>query len=189
MTDLNNGITNGYDWYLIHGGRQDFMTYFHGGREITVELSQTDLLPADELDDYWQWNRRAIVDFIDHAHRGIRGTVTDRNGDPLSATIEVIGIERAEDGSTVRTDPTVGDFHRLLLPGLYNLRIDAPGYNALEISGVAVSEGDATVVDVVLYRNQLRRPGRRISPGPVKTLREWTSPSQDALPERSQPSH
>ena len=163
MTDFDNGVTNGYDWYEIHGGRQDFMTYFHGGREITVELSETDLLPADELDDYWQWNRRAILDFIDHAHRGIRGTVTDRNGRPLAATVEVVGIDRAEDGSTVRTDPAVGDFHRLLLPGLYDLRVEAPGYNTLEISGIAVSEGDATEVDVVLYRNQMRRSGRRIS--------------------------
>jgi len=164
MTDRDNGVTNGYDWYEVHGGRQDFMTFFHGAREVTVELSKTTLLPAEDLDDYWQWNRRAMLDFIAHAHRGIRGTVTDRNGNPLAATVEVVGIDRAEDGSTVRTDPAVGDFHRLLLPGLYDLRIEAPGYVSVEFYGVAVSEGEATIVDVVLYRNQVRRSGRRISP-------------------------
>ncbi len=164
MTDFDNGITNGYDWYEIHGGRQDFMTFFHGGREVTIEVSETKLLPADELEDLWQWNRRALVDFIAHAHGGIRGVVTDENGTPLEATIEVLGVDREEDGSMARTDPVVGDFHRLLLPGLYDLRIKAHGFLPHVISGVAVSDGEATVVDVVLNRESIRRPSRRVAP-------------------------
>ena len=129
MTDVNNsGITNGYDWYEIAGGRQDFMTFFHGGREVTIEISETKLLPSEELDELWSWNLRALLDFIAHALQGIRGVVSGREGEPLAATIEVVGVDREEDGSMVRTDPAVGDFHRLLLPGLYDLRIEASGY-------------------------------------------------------------
>jgi len=157
MTDFDNGITNGWDWAEIHGGRQDFMTFFHGGREVTVEISNTKLLPADELDDLWQWNRRALLDFVAHAQQGIRGVVTDENGTPLEATIEVLGVDREEDGSMARTDPAVGDYHRLLLPGLYDLRIEAP---------VAVGDGEATTIDVVLYRDLIRRPSRRTAPQP-----------------------
>ncbi|MBD3872808.1 MAG: carboxypeptidase regulatory-like domain-containing protein [Acidobacteria bacterium] len=166
MTDFENGITNGYDWYPINGGRQDFMTFFHGGREVTIELSRTKLLPADELDDMWLWNRRALLDYIAHAHEGIRGVVTDPNGTPLEATIEVVGIDREEDGSMVRTDPAVGDFHRLLLPGLYDLRIEAADFQPREIQGIAVVNGEATTVDVVLYRELVRRPSRRLAPQP-----------------------
>ena len=166
MTDFENGITNGYDWYEINGGRQDFMTYFHGGREVTIELSEVHLLPADELDDLWQWNRRALLDFIAHAQEGIRGVVTDPNGTPLRATIEVLGVDREEDGSMARTDPAVGDFHRLLLPGLYDLRIEAADFQPREIHGIAVINGEATTVDVVLYRELVRRPSRRIAPQP-----------------------
>ena len=165
MTDVNNsGITNGWDWYEIDGGRQDFMTFFHGGREVTIELSKTKLLPSEELDDLWSWNRRAVLDFIAHAHQGIRGIVSDWNGTPLAATIEVVGVDRDEDGSMARTDPDVGDFHRLLLPGLYDLRIEATGYHSLEIPGIAVTEGGATVIDVVLYPSLIRRPSRRLTP-------------------------
>ncbi len=166
FTDLDNGITNGHDWYEIHGGRQDFMTFFHGGREVTIELSEAHLLPADELDDLWQWNRRALLDFIAHAHEGIRGVVTDSNGAPLAATVEILGVDRVEDGSMARTDPAVGDFHRLLLPGLYDLRIEALGFKSHEIHGITVSDGGATTVDVVLYRELVRRPSRRIAPQP-----------------------
>ena len=164
MIDLNNGITNGWDWYEIKGGRQDFMTFFHGGREVTIELSATKLLPAGELEDHWQWNRRALFDFVAHAHEGIRGLVTDRDGAPLAASIEVVGHDTAADSSMVRTDPAVGDYHRLLLPGTYDLRIEAAGYQPHEVHAVAVTEGKATVVDVVLYSNLIRRPSGRLIP-------------------------
>ena len=170
MTNVNNsGITNGWDWYEIDGGRQDFMTFFHGGREVTIEISETKLLPSDELDELWSWNRRALLDFIAHAQQGIRGVVSDRDGEPLAATIEVVGVDREEDGSMARTDPDVGDFHRLLLPGLYDLRIEASGYHSREIQGIAVIDGEATVVDVVLYPSLVRRPSRRVTPNPAKT--------------------
>jgi hypothetical protein len=92
--------------------------------------------------------------------------VTDPNGTPLEATIEVIGVDREEDGSMARTDPAVGDYHRLLLPGLYDLRIEAADFQPREIHGIAVINGEATVVDVVLYRELVRRPSRRIAPQP-----------------------
>jgi hypothetical protein len=165
MTSVNNdGITNGYDWYQIFGGRQDYMTYFHGGREVTIELSETKLLPTDELDAMWSWNRRALLDFIAHAQEGIRGTVSDPDGTPLAATVQVLGVDREEDGSLVRTDPTVGDFHRLLLPGLYDLQIESDGYRPQLVRGIAVTEGEATEIDVVLYPKLERRPSRRSAP-------------------------
>ena len=164
MTDLDNGITNGWDWYPVDGGRQDFMTFFHGGREVTIELSETKLLPAEELNDMWSWNRRALPAFLAHAHEGIRGTVTNPDGIPLAATVEVLGVDRQEDGSIVRTDPAVGDFHRLLLPGLYDLRIEANGYHPHEIRGIAVVEGEATEIDVVLNPVLVRRPPARRGP-------------------------
>jgi hypothetical protein len=168
MRDFENGITNGFDWFQVFGGRQDFMTYFSGGREVTVEINQTKLAPPGQLDDLWSWNRRAFLGFLGHAHEGIRGIVTDTNGKPLAATVEVLGVDRPGDGSTARTDADVGDYHRLLLPGLYDLRFTAPYFRPLEIYGVAVSEGEATRIDVELHR-VIRRPSRRISPTPRKT--------------------
>jgi hypothetical protein len=164
LTDQNNGITNGWDWYPIDGGRQDYMTFFHGSREILIELSHTKLLPGNELDDLWQWNREALLDFITRAHHGIRGLVTDLDGDPLSATIEVVGVDRLADGSKARTDPRVGDYHRLLLPGIYDLRITAAGHLPVTVFGVAVIDGAATEVNVTMQRDLVRRPSRRVAP-------------------------
>jgi hypothetical protein len=171
MTGISNeGITNGFDWYQVLGSRQDFMTYSHGGREVTIELSEIKSRTGDDLNDLWTWNRRALLDFLAHAHQGIRGLVTDANGLPLEATVEVLGLDRAADGSMARTDPEVGDYHRLLLPGLYDLRFKAAGYHPREVPGVVVAEGGATVVDVVLHRQLVRRPTRRVAPSTVKSV-------------------
>lgn len=164
MTGISNdGITNGWDWYEVSGGRQDFVTFFHGSREVTIELSEEKTRMAEDLDDLWAWNRRALLDFLSHAHHGISGVVTDANGSPLEATVEVLGVDRVADGSMVRTDPEVGDYHRLLLPGLYDLRIEAEDFRPREVHGIAVTGGEATTVDVVLHR-VIRRPTDRREP-------------------------
>ncbi len=148
------GVTHGADWYTIAGGRQDFMTYFHGGREVTVELSSTKLLPSELLETVWTANRRAIFGFIGAARQGIHGTVIDgANGRPLAARIEVIGLDTTEARSTVKTDPTAGDFHRLLNPGLYDLRVSAPGRRSLRVIGVEVPEdGPFPHLEIMLDR-------------------------------------
>jgi hypothetical protein len=150
MTALNNGITNGWDWYAVAGGRQDFMTWFHGGREMTIELSDAHILPASELDDHWDWNRQSLLDYLGQARYGIHGLVTDPSGQPIAATIEIVGHDTAEDNSYVYTDPDVGDYHRLILGGSYTVEITALGYETAQFSGVTVPAGGAVILDAVL---------------------------------------
>ena len=64
-------------------------------------------------------------------------------GAPIDATIEVVGIDHE-----VFTDPDVGDYHRILLPGNYDLTFTADGYFSQTINSVAVGSGDANRVDV-----------------------------------------
>lgn len=150
LVDLDNGVTNGWDWYEVHGGRQDYMTYFHGGREVTLELSAVKLLDSGQLEAHWDWNRASLLAWVGRSLSGVRGVVTDPDGTPLAARVEVVGRDTEVDRSWVLTDPDVGDYHRLLLPGTYDLRVSAPGYHPEEVAGVAVSGGDAVRRDVVL---------------------------------------
>lgn len=151
FTGLNNGITNGYAWYEVAGGRQDFMTYWYGCREITFEVSNAKTPAASTLVDYWDWHRRALLDYIKQALEGVRGIVTDPTDAPLAATIEVLGHDIPEDNSYVYTDPTAGDYHRMLLSGNYVLRVSAYGYITQDTPQFAVVEDQpATRVDVTL---------------------------------------
>ncbi len=146
------GVTNGADWYPIAGGRQDFMTYFHGGREVTVEISSTKLIPSEQLPAIWTANRRALLDFIGAAQYGIHGTVVDGDsGSPVSAKVEIIGLDTNEARSSVNSDPSAGDFHRLLNPGLYDLRISAMGRQTIKVFGVEVpDDGSSPFIEIML---------------------------------------
>lgn len=152
MTALNNGITNGWDWYSVEGGRQDYFTYFHGAREVTIEVSDTKTLPASGLDAHWTWNREALLHYLGQAFEGIHGVVVDDAGAPVDAVIEILGHDSADDNSFVRTDPEVGDYHRMLLPGSYTVHISAYGYEPVEVTGVTVGAGAPAVVDATLVR-------------------------------------
>ncbi len=149
MDDLNNGITNGWDWYSIAGGRQDYMNWWHGCREVTIELSATKILPADQLPAHWIYNRVSLLDYLENALYGIKGIVTDAaTGLPLAAMVEV--LDHDLDSSYVYTDPDVGDYHRMIEPGNYVLRFSTPGYVSQVVTGVSVADQVVTIVNVQL---------------------------------------
>lgn len=149
MTDLNNGITNGWDWYTIAGGRQDYMTYYHGCREVTIEISSTKLLSASLLPAWWGYNRDAFLDYLSKALYGVQGTVTENgSGIPLLAHIGVLNHD--EDSSGQYTDPSFGNYCRMLAPGTYDFAFSADGYYPDTVTGVTVTDGTRTTLDVEL---------------------------------------
>ena len=151
MIDLDDGITNGYAWFSISGGRQDYMNYWRGCREVTMEISQTMLIDASLLPAHWIYNRASFLNWLENALYGIRGIVSDSiTGQPLFATITAIGHDSGLDSSRVFTDPDVGDYHRMIEPGEYTLEFKAAGYSPKTVPGVSVSSGDAVRVDVML---------------------------------------
>jgi hypothetical protein len=151
MDDLNNGITDGYDWYRVTGGRQDYMNYWKGCREVTIEVSNTKLPSASSLPTYWGYLRASLLHYLETSLTGVRGIVSDANTmAPVPAVINVVGYDTDVDSSRTFTDPDVGDYHRMLLPGTYTFEYSALGYIPQTVSGIVVSGGSATVVNVQL---------------------------------------
>jgi carboxypeptidase D len=141
-----HGITNGADWYFIWGGMQDWNYLFMGNNEVTIELSDVTTPPASEIPIFWSDNRQSMLAYIETCLLGARGLVIDRSGgQPLAATVTVVGRDHE-----IFTDPDVGDYHRMLLPGSYDLTFEAAGYDPLTLTEIVVHEGAATRVDVVL---------------------------------------
>ena len=122
---FDGGISNGYQWYSINGGRQDYMNYFHHCREFTLEISDTKMPVASLLPGFWQYNYRSFLNYMAQALYGIRGTVRDAaTGQPLQAT--VYAIDHDIDGSWVVADET-GWFFRPVIAGSYDLMFLFPG--------------------------------------------------------------
>ncbi len=143
-TQFENGITNGYAWYEADGSMQDWNLFFENDIEITAELDYTKWPPPSDLPNLWTNNKESLLSYIEEAQIGIRGIVSDPEGNPLNAIIQIAGNTQLDN-----TDPDVGDYHRLLLPGTYQVTYSATGFVPQTIE-VTVNEGDATIQNVTL---------------------------------------
>lgn len=144
---FDRGICNGSDWYAIRGGMQDWSYVWRGAKEITLEVSETKWPVADLLPTFWEENRESMLRFLERVHAGVRGIVRDATtGAPLAATVTTVG-------NSMRsfTDPQVGDYHRLVTAGRYDVQFSATGYASKIVRDVEVGPGSpATRLDVEL---------------------------------------
>ena len=175
FNDLNNGITNGYAWYSISGGRQDYMNYFRQCREVTLEISNDKMLPANQLPDYWEYNYRSFLNYFEQALYGIQGTVTDSiSGEPVAASVFIEGHDT--DNSRVGSDPLNGKYFRPLYQGVYDIVFSAPGYQSKTYNQVNITNMQQTTIDVELVYtgsgiNDIAASGLfRIGPNPSEGI-------------------
>lgn len=63
-TEFQNGVTNGFAWYEVNGGMQDWSNYWYQDLHFTVELSQQKWPDYGKVPFYYQQNRAAMIDFI-----------------------------------------------------------------------------------------------------------------------------
>ncbi|MGC9362231.1 MAG: M14 family zinc carboxypeptidase, partial [Candidatus Syntrophosphaera sp.] len=141
-----DGVTNGADWYVIDGGRQDWMNYTAHAREVTIEVSNTKAPPASQMPDFWNYNHDALLSYLEQSLLGIHGTVIDLAANPLDATITIDGHDNSY--SVVETDPAHGDFYRYLSPGTYALTATTAGYDpkTVYVTVTAVVQTPLTIV-------------------------------------------
>ncbi|MDB9960588.1 M14 family zinc carboxypeptidase [Oceanihabitans sp.] len=135
------GVTHGAEWYRVFGGRQDYMNVSHQCKEVTIELSDTKILPESQLDDYWYYNRDALLDFLTQGTYGFRGTVVDDiTGNPIDATITIVNHD--DYGSHTFTDISHGDYYRPIKGGTYTLLIESPCYQSETIPSQSITDGN-----------------------------------------------
>ncbi|MCX6252930.1 MAG: M14 family zinc carboxypeptidase, partial [Bacteroidia bacterium] len=156
LNDLDNGVTRGAAWYVIYGGRQDFVTSELQGREVTIELDDQYITPAAQLTLLWQNNWRSLLGYLENALYGIHGLVrSSRSSSPVSAKVFISGHDK--DSSHVYSDTLAGSFVRLLSPGSWTLTFTANGYNDTTISNIVVFSGQKTdiIVNMVPIINSI----------------------------------
>lgn len=147
LTFLNNGITNGAQWYVTTGNRQDWTNYTTHSREVTIELSNTKNPAASTLPGYWNYNYDALLRFLEAGLYGIHGVVKDAWGNPLEASITVVNHD---DGySAIETDPAHGTFYRYLSPGSYDLVVSTSAFEAILVQNVIVSSNTSTPLEII----------------------------------------
>jgi hypothetical protein len=165
MTAEDNGITNGYSWYVVFGGRQDYVNYYLHGREVTIELSNDKIPDEMSLDNYWNYNYRSLLHYMEQINTGISGIIIDSvTGLPVKAMISIPGHD--EDNSQVYSDSTYGYFCRLAEEGNYIIDISAGGYTSKQ-------------VPVKIEKGRLSRTNLKLSP--LSQFLIYPNPFSDVL--------
>jgi len=150
MTYLDNGITNGADWYQVSGGRQDYTNYYLHKREVTIEISDVKMPDAASLPNFWNYNYRSLLNYIDRVHQGFYGKVTDVDGNPLRAKMFIENHD--VDSSDIYSDPENGMYYRLIMGGTYNLSFSAKGYNTKIFNNMSILDNERQRLDVILEK-------------------------------------
>ncbi len=152
-----NGVTNGGDWYVITGSRQDYMNYFQYNREVTLEWTNVKKVDADQLNAYWDYNKQALLDYSEQVLYGFRGIITNAcTGEPVvGAKVEIAGHDK--DNSEVYSFAPVGNYHRLIYQGTYEVTFSAEGFQDFTAT-VNVQNNNSTRLDVELVPNGVGIP-------------------------------
>ncbi len=145
----DSGVVFGYYWYPVLGSLQDWSYHTSAAIDLTLEIGYSKWPNASNLPNYWSDNRQSMLFLIRQAGLGIQGLVTDSaTGLPLDfARVEVAGIDKP-----VYTD-SIGDYHRMLLSGNYDLTFSKAGYFPKTVTGVRVNYDSLTSLDVALARD------------------------------------
>lgn len=125
---FTNGITNGYQWYSLPGGMQDYNYVWAQCLELTLELSCCKYPPESELQGLWESNRAALLTYIRQVHLGVKGRVFDDEGIPVENA--VVEVEGRQNICPFRSNQN-GEYYRLLLPGNYTFKVTFPGHQML----------------------------------------------------------
>ncbi len=135
-------VTEGYQWYVTNGDCNDWSYGSRTSLDATIETAN------NNITNVWNLNRPGMLAMMERTDDGVRGVITDAStGEPVDGMVRCM-----EWGLPVYTDPIMGDYQKNLLPGTYTLRFSANGYLDSLVSGVAVSGGSPTILNVALNR-------------------------------------
>ena len=143
---FDHGITNGAQWYSVHGGMQDY-NYLHSNDfEITIEMGCYKFPPEDRMRTYWDGHKLPLLRVVVEMFKGLKGFVMDSSGKPISkATIQVAGIQHNVHSLAY------GDYFRLLLPGNYDITVSALGFQDVT-KNILIDSGLAKVLNFTLLK-------------------------------------
>ncbi|HQH19067.1 MAG TPA: M14 family zinc carboxypeptidase [Bacteroidales bacterium] len=161
-----SGITEGADWYVVTGGRQDFMNYQKHCREATIEISLTKKLGSELLPNYWNVLKNPMLKLLEECLYGFKGTITDAcTGLPIKAKVFVNSHDK--DSSWVWSGSKFGDYYRPIKAGNWSVTYSAGGYtsqtvnitttdNALQIKNISLVpiNGSSVVAGVSITANK-----------------------------------
>lgn len=148
FTDVcSSGVIHGADWYPIYGSYQDWLNYYSGTRDLTLEISTEKKPSSNLLPSYWNYLKFPLLNYIKNTLNGIEGIIRDNTNNQIitSAKIKVLGLD---DENSFVSSNVDGYFFRPLLTGNYDIKIEAEGYNDTIIN-ITIEDNSTTLFKTI----------------------------------------
>jgi hypothetical protein len=121
-TRFEDGITNGYKWYEVNGGMQDWSYYWYNDLQITVELSKRKWPNYSKIDQYYQDNSKSLFKYLSKVLQGNGFKLSKPN---LEGSVK---IRNALDSSVVGNFSFKrSEFYKVLPAGKYHYYVTING--------------------------------------------------------------
>lgn len=122
-------VTEGGDWYVITGSRQDYMNYYQHCREVTMEIHFDKVVTnASDLVTYFPNSKSSLLNYIMECTYGFRGIVTDAvTGEPIDGA-KIFVRDHDTFNSEVYSHLPLGTYYRPIKAGTYTVEVSADCY-------------------------------------------------------------
>ncbi|MBM3404399.1 MAG: T9SS type A sorting domain-containing protein [Bacteroidetes bacterium] len=131
--------------YPINGSTKDHTYGALGLIGWSMEISLSKQPPSSQIMLYYNRNEPAMTKLVEYVGYGLEGTVTDSlTGLPVAATVWV------NSSYPCYNDPIIGDYHKYVTQGSYQIRVTANGYRTKTVTNVAVNPMSSTTVNFQL---------------------------------------
>tara|TARA_R110000868_G_scaffold163614_11_gene395888 strand:+ start:572 stop:1915 length:1344 start_codon:yes stop_codon:yes gene_type:complete len=118
-TEFEGGITNGYDWYEVDGGMQDWSYHWHQDLQVTIELSHQKWPNYSTIPQYFKWNKASMIRYMSRVHQGA-GFKFDT---AKSGRVEIEKLSTFKSVSLGQYTFGDGEFYKVLENGRYRFTI------------------------------------------------------------------
>ena len=143
---VDEGTINGGDWYVVTGSLQDWSYKETGCLDFTVEVAKSNPDTEAGINEVFLYNRDSMTAYIEKSGYGIHGRVTDSVSGEGIADVEI----SVDGGDIFTTTDLEGYYHRIILPGDYDISYDKSGYSPQTISVTFLGGSDGIVQNVDL---------------------------------------
>lgn len=121
-TEFPKGVTNGYAWYEVDGGMQDWSYFWHGDLQLTIELSHVKYPDYSQIPVYYKQNKASLLRYISRVHQGA-GFYFDFTKNGVTTITRLDGQEKKI--GTYRFSKQ--EFYKVLEKGKYRFDVEFDG--------------------------------------------------------------
>jgi hypothetical protein len=119
-SEFPGGIVNGYDWYEVDGGMQDWSFKWHEDLQVTVELSHRKWPHYSTIHGYYIGNRKSMLTYIERIHQGAGVYFANKNE---KGKIKIYKLLSNGSKSLISTSRFEGEFYKVLENGRYQFNV------------------------------------------------------------------